>query len=95
MKGEIRNMTPLPHPILAARQNDREAHNLIALGDVEGHSPSAWTIDGKGKVSLQSLEGFTVIDPTFVPGSIDNLLSFAQGKQTTGQQQGGTFGQRT
>jgi len=53
-KGTIHNMTALPRPIVAETGN-KQLVKILALGDVEGYSPSCWVVNENGEIDLESV----------------------------------------
>lgn len=86
-QGTIHNCVTLREPILAqlttptvtgsARSGQRsgagETFNIIAIGDVEGHSPSACGVDSNGYLSWQSFDNVRVVDGRYLPPTSQNL----------------------
>src|SRR5262249_48816964 len=78
-KGTIHNMTALPRPIVAETGN-KQLVKILALGDVEGYSPSCWVVNENGEIDLESVARFTVIDPEFLPPNAQRFFELTAGK---------------
>jgi hypothetical protein len=78
-KGTIHNMTALPRPIVAETGN-KQLVKILALGDVEGYSPSCWVVNENGEIDLESVSRFTVIDPEFLPPNAQRFFELTSGK---------------
>lgn len=63
----VSNTSTFDHPILAAL--DGHPVKLIALGDVEGNSPSYLYVDSEGNSGWASQSEFTIIDTNCLPPS--------------------------
>jgi hypothetical protein len=84
-KGTIHNMTALPRPIVAETGN-KQLVKILALGDVEGYSPSCWVVNEIGEIDLESVSRFTVIDPEFLPPNAQRFFELtAKGSQGRGK----------
>jgi hypothetical protein len=84
-KGTIHNMTALPRPIVAETGN-KQLVKILALGDVEGYSPSCWVVNENGEIDLESVSRFTVIDPEFLPPNAQRFFELtAKGSQGRGK----------
>ena len=77
-KGTIHNMTALPRPIVA--EAGKQLVKILALGDVEGYSPSCWVVNENGEIDLESVSRFTVIDPEFLPPNAQRFFELTAGK---------------
>lgn len=77
-QGTINNMTALHHPITAKTRRG-EVVKIVALGDVEGFSPSCWLINEQGEIDLAPTDRFTVIDTAALPPSSHALQQLASG----------------
>ena len=78
-KGQIHNMTALPRPIVAETGN-KQLVKILALGDVEGYSPSCWVVNENGEIDLESVSRFIVIDPEFLPPNAQRFFELTAGK---------------
>ena len=88
-EGTVHNVVTLREPILAQltptsgmsrdRSQQLNTFNIIALGDVEGHSPSACGVDSEGRLFWESFQNFRVADPRYLPPSIQQLQRIQQG----------------
>src|SRR5262249_6057118 len=80
-KGTIHNMTALPRPIVAETGN-KQLVKILALGDVEGYSPSCWVVNEIGEIDLESVSRFTVIDPEFLPPNAQRFFELTSKGQS-------------
>lgn len=83
-KGTIHNMTALPRPIVAETGN-KQLVKILALGDVEGYSPSCWVVNENGEIDLESVSRFTVIDPEFLPPNAQRFFELTSKGQSRGK----------
>ena len=88
--GKITSMTELSHPVTATSRNGRLV-KLIALGDIEGFSPSCLVVNNEGELDWESINKFTVVDAQFLPPDAQAYFGItanqgiAQGSQRSGK----------
>lgn len=73
----IRNIATYQAPGILAMLRGRSA-NIIATGDLPGHSQVCQYINERGQLAWAEEEDFVVVDPRFRPPSTDAVLDTAR-----------------
>jgi hypothetical protein len=71
--GTVHNSAEFKQPMLGLIRQTNSTVNILAFGDVEGHSPSYLCVDSGGESTWQSFRDVQIIDPRVVPPSRDQL----------------------